>query len=123
MPTRDWFEVSLGRRAAVGHDLLEVAQQNVSAPSINISTVLCPERPDLWESPFTMGFLSVGFRRFRPSMQGSQSFWKSTGRNGLSSRRGKGGRVGWDCVWAPGTRWGVQGVTDEPAWDGANWDG
>ena len=74
MPPRDWFEVSLGRRAAVGRELLEVAQQNVSSPSINISTVPCPERPDLWESPFTVGFLSVGFRRFRSSMPGVSEF-------------------------------------------------
>ena len=57
----------------MGHDLLEVAQQNVSAPSINISTLLRPERPDLWESSFTEGS-SVGFRRFRSSMPGVAEF-------------------------------------------------
>ena len=109
MPTRDWFEVSLGRRAAVGHDLLEVAQQNVSAPSINISTVLCPERPDLWESPFTMGFLSVGFRRFRPSMQGSEGL-RVSGKvpAAMVFHLGEEKEVGWDeIVYGPRGRGGV----------------
>ena len=37
LPPSDWFEAPLGRQAAVGDELLEVAQQNVTAPSINIS--------------------------------------------------------------------------------------
>ena len=72
MPPHDWFQVLLGRRAVVGHEPLEVAQQNVSAPSRDppYSPLVCSERPDRWESPFTVGFLSVGFRRFRSSMPG-----------------------------------------------------
>ena len=74
MPTRDWFGVLLGRRAVVGHEPLEVAQQNVSAPSTNIPPLVCSERTDRWESPYSVGFLSVRFRRFRSSMPGISYF-------------------------------------------------
>ena len=35
---------------------------------------LSSDQPDLWESPFTVGFLSVGIRRFRSSIPGVSEF-------------------------------------------------
>ena len=61
MPSRDWLEVPLGHRATVGHELLEVPgpQQDVrvSVPCTNMSPLLSSDRPDLWKSPFAVGFL------------------------------------------------------------------
>ena len=37
-------------------------------------TLLSSDWTDLWKSPFTLGFLSVGFRRFRSSIPGVSEF-------------------------------------------------
>ena len=61
LPSSNWFESPLGRRAALGHDLLNIARQKASAPCASMIPPPSSDRPDLWESPFTVGFLSVGF--------------------------------------------------------------
>ena len=74
LPHRAWFEGPLGSRAAVGHDLLGLAWNKATSANTVPDPSVLSERPDLWESPFTVGFLSVGYRRFRSSIPGVSEF-------------------------------------------------
>ena len=68
-PPREWFAQPLGARTAVGQDLVSKAilttRQGVASPPPSAQ-----DPADLWDSPFLIGFLSVGFRRLQSSIPG-----------------------------------------------------
>ena len=69
-PPNTWFDLPLGQRTSIGEDLLESAVQRarLSRDSSEVRSPLDP--PDIWSSPFTVAFVSVGFRRLRYSLHG-----------------------------------------------------
>jgi len=69
-PPDNWFDLPLGKRAAIGKDLLTSAGQRAHmAQDSSDAQPLC-DPPDIWSSPFTVSFVSVGFRRLRNSLPG-----------------------------------------------------
>ncbi len=76
-PKNTWYERPLGSRNCVGHELLEMAQNKIHEPASD--NLLEWQRSDtapsnLWDSPFAVAFLSVGFRRLRCSAPGVVEF-------------------------------------------------
>ena len=67
-PPAAWFDTPLGRRTPIGHDLITQASSRIEQ-SGSQSQVLV-DSPSIWTSPFTVAFISVGFRRLRHSLQG-----------------------------------------------------
>ena len=76
-PQNTWYERPLGSRDCVGHELLQIAKDKIHGPA---SDKLFDRQssdaalPSLWDSPFTVAFLSVGFRRLRCSIPGVVEF-------------------------------------------------
>ena len=76
-PQNTWYERPLDSRNCVGQELLESAQDEIHQPaSDNLSDWQRSDTapPNLWDSPFSVAFLSVGFRRLRCSIPGVVEF-------------------------------------------------
>ena len=76
-PQNTWYERPLGSRDCVGHELLQIAKDKIHGPASDKlfdSQKSGAASPNLWDSPFTVAFLSVGFRRLRCSIPGVVEF-------------------------------------------------
>ena len=90
-PPSQWFERPLGLREQVGTALLDQALSKLFDESDKVSLPISTlESPNLWDSPFAIAFLSVGFRRLRCSIQGVVEILDSL----LQTRRLVSGRSG-----------------------------
>ena len=69
LPPSEWFESPLGSRAPVGRTLVTSARIQLDARPLEAGPQLLG-RPDLWDSPFAVGFINVGFRGLACSMCG-----------------------------------------------------
>ena len=76
LPPSAWFQHPLGRREPIGWELVRAARDQLdrgewrTAPHRPVEET----KPNLWESPFTVGSLNVGFRGLRCSLQGLIGF-------------------------------------------------
>ena len=71
-PDSKWFQSPIAQRPSVGHSLIRLARER-STDSWQMeqqSTYSTGATPDLWASPFRIGYLNVGRRRFRLSLEG-----------------------------------------------------
>ena len=59
LPSSYWFESPLGRRAALGHNLLNISRQKASAPSASMIPPLLLIGLTFGKAHFIVGFLSV----------------------------------------------------------------
>ena len=67
-PPKAWFDQPLGQREPMGHELLVAACARVAKQDEEVQTLI--DSTDIWSSPFTVAFISVGFRRLRFSLPG-----------------------------------------------------
>ena len=67
-PPKAWFDQPLGQREPMGHELLVAARARVAKQDEEVQTLI--DSTDIWSSPFTVAFISVGFRRLRFSLPG-----------------------------------------------------
>ena len=70
-PESEWFQHPIAQRPPVGHCLIQTAREHgingllAEQPTHNAAVA-----PDLWATPFQVGYLNVGYRRFRLSLEG-----------------------------------------------------
>ena len=70
LPPAAWFEPPLGKRLPIGHNLLTQALGRAEAAQGQVDADSLIDPSNVWSSPFSVAFISVGFRRLRFSMPG-----------------------------------------------------
>ena len=70
-PDSEWFQHPIAQRPPVGHSLVQTARERViNGLLAEQLTHNAAATPDLWATPFRVGYVNVGYRRFRLSLEG-----------------------------------------------------
>ena len=74
-PPSTWFKCPLGRRELVGQSLVQAAQAKAVTAALGVhdqgeAQAMDQPCPSLWDSPFLVGSLNVGFRGLSCSLRG-----------------------------------------------------